>query len=188
MNKNRLVAARAVLGYLPRAMKLGALLLRDGRVTRAQLDTVIAHQSRFGGRLGTVLIELRLIDPDTLTVYLGLELGIPIASRAALERAKRAAVRLLNTEIAERFLCLPLIVQDRELIVAMRDPHDLLALDELSAFTGHRVIPRVAPEAVLYYYLERYYGIPRPERFLALGSAVASRRRPEAGALEPPPP
>src|SRR5262249_34703884 len=102
-----------------------------------------------------------------------------------LERAKKAAVRVLTPELAERFLCVPLVVQDRQLIVAMRDPHDLLALDELATATGYQIIPRIAPEVRLFYYVERYYGVPRPARFRALSDALSARL---ADALEPPPP
>ena len=86
------------------------MLLRDGRLTQEQLDEAIALQVRSGGRIGTVMFELGLIDLDALTVYLGLELGIPIASGAMLERAKRAAVRLLTAEQAYKYRCVPLIV------------------------------------------------------------------------------
>jgi hypothetical protein len=169
-------------------MKLGAMLVRDGRLTQAQVDAAVTHQARVGGRLGTVMVEMRLIDADTLTVYLGLELGIPIATRAALDRAKRAAVRLLSPELAERFLCVPIVVQDRQLIAAMRDPHDLLALDELASATGCRIIPRVAPEVRLHYYIERYFGVPRPDRFRRLGDAVVAGAPRGTDFVEPPPP
>src|SRR5215470_1069532 len=112
-------------------MRLGAMLVRDGRLDSAQLQEALSQQARSGGRLGTVLVEMRLLDADTLTVYLGLEMGIPIATRAALDRAKRTALRVVPAEHAARFLCVPLLIQDRQLIVAMRDPHDLVALDEL---------------------------------------------------------
>ena len=77
-------------------MKLGEMLVRDGRLTEAQLETALKYQARDGGRLGTVLVEHGFVDLEALTVYLGLELGIPIATGAMLERAKRAAVRLLQ--------------------------------------------------------------------------------------------
>src|SRR3569623_773567 len=76
-------------------MRLGEMLLRDGRLTEAQLKQALTAQARDGGRLGTVLFEHGLVDLEALTVYLGLELGIPIATGAMLERATRAAVRLL---------------------------------------------------------------------------------------------
>jgi hypothetical protein len=169
-------------------MRLGAMLVRDGRLTAAQVLAAVGQQARVGGRIGTVLIEMRLIDADTLTVYLGLDLGVPIATRTALERAKRAALRALPVELAERLLCIPLVVQDRQLIVAMRDPHDLLALDELATATSYRIIPRVAPEVRLYYYLEKYYGVARPQRFRALGETIVLPPPMDAETIEPPPP
>lgn len=152
------------------SMKLGEMLIRDGRITEANLQEALARQGKDGGRLGTVLYESRLIDLDALTVYLGLELGIPIATGAMLERAKRAAVRLLTPEQAYRYKCVPLVIQDRQLIAAVEDPHDFETLDALSRLTGYRVIPRVAPEVRVYYYVERYFGIPRPARFLVFGN------------------
>jgi hypothetical protein len=169
-------------------MRLGEMLVRDGRLTREQVEQALAHQSKVGGRLGTVLVELKLLDPDTLTVYLGLELGIPVATRAAMERAKKAAVKLIPAELAARVLAIPLVMQDRALIVAMRDPHDLVLLDELAAATGYRIVPRIASETRLYYYLERYYGVPRPERFATMGDDWSVHARADADGIEPPPP
>lgn len=150
-------------------MKLGEMLLRDGRLSPAQLQTALSLQARDGGRLGTVLFELGFVDLDATTVYLGLELGIPIATGAMLERAKRSAVRLLQANQAFRHKCVPLVVQDRQLIAAVEDPHDLANLEHITQLTGYRVLPRVAPEVRIYYYVERYYGVPRPLRFVALG-------------------
>jgi hypothetical protein len=113
-----------------------------------------------------VLVEHGLIDLEALTVYLGLELGIPIATGAMLERAKRAAVRLLQPAQAFKNKCVPLVVQDRQLIAAIEDPHDFACLEALTQITGYRVLPRVAPEVRIYYYIERYYGVARPARFV----------------------
>ena len=147
-------------------MKLGEMLVRDGRLTEPQLDAALKYQARDGGRIGTVLFEHGLIDLEALTVYLGLELGIPIATGAMLERAKRAAVRLLQPAQAFKHKCVPLVVQDRQLIAAIEDPHDFATLEALTAITGYRVLPRVAPEVRIYYYIERYYGVARPARFV----------------------
>lgn len=169
-------------------MKLGEMLIRDGRLSEAQLDRALARQAQGGGRLGTVMVEMGLIDVDTLTVYLGLELGIPMATGAALERAKRTAVRLLTPAQARHYRCIPLIVQDRQLIAAIDDPHDFEALDELYRLTGYRIIPRVAPEIRIFYYLERYYGLPRPARFSVFGDTVRGRTTARDTANLPPPP
>jgi hypothetical protein len=147
-------------------MKLGEMLVRDGRLKEDQLDAALKYQQRDGGRIGTVLFEHDLIDLDALTVYLGLELGIPIATGAMLERAKRAAVRLLQPQQAFKHKCVPLVVQDRQLIAAIEDPHDFATLEALNQITGYRVLPRVTPEVRIYYYIERYYGVARPARFM----------------------
>lgn len=169
-------------------MKLGEMLVRDGGMSREQLERALARQALEGGRLGTILVEMGFIDADALTVYLGLELGIPIATGATFERAKRTAVRLLTPAQARHYRCVPLIVQDRQLITAMEDPHDMETLDELYRLTGYRVLPRVAPEIRVFYYLERYYGIPRPPRLAALGDSVRGRPPSKAAAARLPAP
>lgn len=150
-------------------MKLGEMLVRDSRLTEEQLEAALRYQARDGGRFGTVLVEHGFIDLEALTVYLGLELGIPIATGAMLERAKRAAVRLLQPAQAFKHKCVPLVVQDRQLIAAIEDPHDFATLEALNQITGYRVLPRVTPELRIYYYIERYYGVPRPVRFVKFG-------------------
>lgn len=145
------------------------MLVRDGRLTEAQLSQALGFQARDGARLGTVLYEHGFVDLEALTIYLGLELGIPIATGAMLERAKRAAVRLLQPAQAFKHKCVPLVVQDRQLIAAIEDPHDFATLEALTQITGYRVLPRVAPEVRIYYYVERYYGVARPARFMSFG-------------------
>jgi Type II secretion system (T2SS), protein E, N-terminal domain len=152
-------------------MKLGEMLVRDGRILPVQLQHAIAHQARSGGRLGSILVELGYLDAETLTVYLGLGLGMPIATGATLERCKRSAVRLLTPQQAARYRCVPIVIQGQTLILAIADPLDMPTLDALHNVTGYRVLPRVAPEIRIYYYLERFYGVPRPQRFVPLGDS-----------------
>ena len=163
------------------------MLVRDGRLTEAHLNQALQFQQRDGGRLGTVLVEHGLIELEALTVYLGLELGIPIATGAMLERAKRAAVRLLQPTQAFKHKCVPLVVQDRQLIAAIEDPHDIATLEALTQITGYRVLPRVAPEVRIYYYVERYYGVARPARFMKFGDTPrGTESQGDAGLPAPP--
>jgi len=159
-------------------MKLGEMLVRDEHVTSEQIDEALVRQKHEGGRLGTLLAELGFVDLETITTYLGLELSLPVATGAALDRAKRTAVRLLTPEQAASFRCVPLMISERQLIVAVDDPFDMHALHEISRITGYRGIPRVAPEIRIYYYIERYYGVPRPERYRVLGDTPRGERRP----------
>jgi type II secretion system (T2SS) protein E len=168
-------------------MKLGEMLVRDGRLTETQLVAALGYQARDGARLGTVLVEHGFVDIEAITIYLGLELGIPIATGAMLERAKRAAVRLLQPAQAFKHKCVPLVVQDRQLIAAIEDPHDFATLEALNSITGYRVLPRVAPELRIYYYIERYYGVARPARFSKFGdSPRGTDNEVDAGLPAPP--
>jgi hypothetical protein len=168
-------------------MKLGEMLVRDGRLSEEQLEAALKYQARDGGRFGTVLFEHGLVDLEALTIYLGLELGIPIATGAMLERSKRAAVRLLQPAQAFKHKCVPLVVQDRQLIAAIEDPHDFATLEALNQITGYRVLPRVAPELRIYYYIERYYGVPRPVRFVKFGDSPRGNDTPHDAGLPAPP-
>ncbi len=149
------------------------MLVQDGRITDEQLADAIEQQRQAGGKLGTVLVELGLISLDTLTVFLGVELSTPIATKAALEKAKQRAVRLLAPDAALTYLCVPLLIQERQVIAAIADPHDMEALDDLLRITGYRIVPRVAPEVRIHAYIERYYGVSQPPRFAALAEAEA---------------
>jgi hypothetical protein len=153
-------------------MRLGEMLIRDGRISQDQLAAAIEKQRQSGGKIGSIFVELGFVDVETLTVYLGLELGIPIANGPTLERCKRSAVKLLTPYQAARLRCVPIVIQGQTLVVAIDDPHDMVALDELSAITGYRILPRVAPEVRIYYYLERFYGVRRPRRFAILGESI----------------
>jgi hypothetical protein len=154
------------------------MLVRDGHLTPAQIDLAIARQRTEGGRFGSILVEMGFVDLETITMYLGLELSLPVATGAALDRAKRTAVRLLTPEQAARHRCVPILISERQLIAAVDDPHDMRTLEAISKLTGYRVIPRVAPEIRIYYYLERYYGVPRPQRYQVLGDSPRGERRP----------
>lgn len=160
-------------------MKLGEMLIRDGRLEESDLERVIAQQSKEGGRLGSLLVADGLIDVETLTAYLGLELGIPIATMETFERCKRSAVLLLTPEQAQRFHCIPIVIQGQTLIVAVDTPHDMQKLEDIGKATGYRVLPRVAPEICIHLYLERLYGIAQPEHFanLEVGVLGASEKK-----------
>ncbi|HEY1813415.1 MAG TPA: hypothetical protein VGG74_13780 [Kofleriaceae bacterium] len=168
-------------------MRLGEMLVRDGRLTEVQLKQALSAQAKDGGRLGTVLFEMGLVDLEALTVYLGLELGIPIATGAMLERSKSPARKLLSPQQAFKFKCVPIVVQDRQLIAAVEDPHDFAMLEALASQTGYRVLPRVAPEVRIYYYIEQYYRVVRPARFVKFGDSPRGDAATSDPALPSPP-
>ncbi|MCG8422726.1 MAG: hypothetical protein MJE77_32835 [Proteobacteria bacterium] len=154
-------------------MKLGTLLLRDAAISLGQLEAALRNQILCGGRLGTNLVELDYIDLDTLTRYLAEIRGLPPATQEMFESATKSIIDEFGANRAERFGAFPLGPAGDDsgaLAVAIVDPDDSNAIEELAQESGHSVVAYVAPELRIYYYLEKHYGIARKARFIREGS------------------
>jgi hypothetical protein len=160
-------------------MKLGTLLLRNAAISLTQLEAALRAQVIYGGRLGTNLVELGFVELEALAGYLGELTQLPVATRALLEAAPAEALALVDGATAERLGAMPIGVSappQAALAVAMIEPFDVAAVEELQSKAGMRVIPYVVPELRLLYYLEKAYGLPRKARFVRAGT----RRSPTA--------
>jgi hypothetical protein len=178
-------------------MKLGTLLLRNAAISLTQLEAGLRAQVLYGGRLGTNLVELGFLDVDALGAYLGELTQLPVATRGLLDHAAPAVTGLLDAETVERLGVMPLGFfppAENALALAMIEPADLSAIDEVGQRTGRAIAPYVVPELRLLYYLEKVYGLPRKARFVRTGTRrapgpVDERRRaqPAGGIVLPPP-
>jgi len=182
---------------MPPAMKLGELLVDSGTITREQLSSALQHQRQYGGRLGTCLVELGIIDEKTVSSLLAKQLNIPSASAGQLEKCEASAVKMVPPSMAERLRAVPTRQDGDKLWVVMADPTDQQALGELSKVTGKKIRPMVAPELLVQYALERYYKVKRKPRVVQVrtgGSDLLSIDAPSTPAmmraptLPPPPP
>jgi hypothetical protein len=147
-----------------RSRKLGDLLVAEGLITGAQLAEALDAQKRYGGRLGTNLVEQGHMSEIELAHFLSLQLGVPSVTR--LDQIGPDARAALPREVVESHRVIPTRVDHGEVHLAMADPLDIEAIDAVADATGRRVFPVVAPEILVAYALERYYGLPRPARFL----------------------
>ena len=179
-------------------MKLGTLLLRNAAISLTQLEAALRAQVIYGGRLGTNLVELGFVDLDALATVLGELTQLPVATRPLLENAAPEAVSLIDGETAERLAAMPIALgrpPEATVAVAMVEPFDLAAIEELTEKVGMPVRPYVVPELRLLYSLEKAYGLPRKARFIRAGTRRAptaagadDRRRsqPPGGIVMPP--
>jgi hypothetical protein len=147
--------------------RLGELLLHKNLLTQAQLEEALQAQVIFGGKLGTILIEMGLISEKVLGEALRQMLGFPCAQAEDMERIPRTVIDIVSAELADKHKVLPLSVSGRKMTLAMANPKDIQAIDEISFRTGHIVLPVMALEVRLYLALEQYYGIKRPMRYIA---------------------
>ena len=145
--------------------RLGEIMLEKGLVNEEQLTRALKSQDVMGGRLGTALVDIKLVTISTVSSCLAYQLGVPEASKDALLAVSDETLALMSRKLCARYKILPLRTEGRILHMAMRDPHKLDIVDEVAFSVGYRLQPYVVPEIRLYLYLEMYYDIPREKRF-----------------------
>lgn len=170
-------------------LKLGEILIAGQHLSPADLKKALDAQLVFGGRLGTNLIDLGLLDEETLTRVLHEQKRVEVATPRMLEAADPKALRLVPAKLADRHKALAFAVADHVLKVAMIDPTDLIAIDEIAFASGCRVVAFIAPEIRILGYLERHYDIRRPVRYVRLSaddspSSRAARSAPSRGSSQ----
>jgi hypothetical protein len=149
------------------AERLGELLIKKNLLTQTQLEEALQTQVIFGGKLGTVLIEMELITEDILTEILAQLLSIPCAKPGQLQNIPENVIKIISAELAEKHKVIPVSVSGKKLTLAMAEPQKLQAVDEISFRTGYIVMPILALEVRLIFALENYYGIKRTMRYIA---------------------
>jgi hypothetical protein len=154
-------------------LKLGTILLRDAIISLGQLEAGLRAQVLYGGKLGTNLVELGFVDLDTLGTYLGRITGLPVASKDHFENAPAESIAHFERGLAELYMAFPLGA-DRDtpeaLAVAVADPSDQTSLEQLAAQCECPIVPYIAPELRIYFYLEKHFDVERKARFVRAGT------------------
>jgi type IV pilus assembly protein PilB len=130
------------------AIRLGELLLREKRVTPAQLQEALTHQRANGGRLGSTLVKLGILRDEDITSVLSRQYGVPSINLAEFD-LDPAVVRLVPVETATKYNVIPVGRNGTTLTLAMTDPTNVFAMDDIKFMTGLHVEPVVASEAAI---------------------------------------
>jgi len=160
------------------AIRLGELLIKKNLLTQAQLEEALEAQVIFGGKLGTVLIEMGLISENTLAEILTQLLSIPCAKPGDLQQIPKDVISIISPELAEEHKVIPVAVSGKKLTLAMAEPHNLKSIDKISFRTGYIVRPILALEVRLVLALEQYYGIKRTMRYITPPNQVREEQNP----------
>lgn len=154
-------------------LRIGEMLVQEGRLHPAQLDVALAHQRQWGGRIGGAIVRLGFLHEPAILEAVGKQLGVPFVQLAGRE-IPASVLALVPRRLAEVRRVLPISLATegrRALVVALADPSDLAVLDELAFATGLPVRPVLAGDEDLDRALERYLGIPpRPRAHRAFAS------------------
>ena len=150
------------------ALKLGELLINEGLLTQEQLDEALKCQVVFGIKLGSSLIEMGFIEEWKLVKLLSRKLGVPAVIRKELMEVPYSIYSLLPSSVAEKHRVIPFKLENKRLSIAMSDPTDFNAIDELAFVTGYIIQPHIAPDIRISLALEKYYQIQRDLRYLSV--------------------
>jgi type IV pilus assembly protein PilB len=138
--------------------RIGDLLVESGLISEEQLQSALRQQKELKMRLGDVLITQNYITEQQLIEVLEFQLGIP---HVILYRQKidQKVINLIPKRLAEQHSVLPIRVDGNKLVIAMADPLDYFAIDELRMSTGLRIEPTIASKDELLRAIKRYYGL-----------------------------
>jgi type IV pilus assembly protein PilB len=144
-------------GPRPRRKFLGEMLIDSGVITPAQLDEVLAFQKKEkGARVGRIIVDLGYATETQICEVIAEQLHIPAADLVAVD-IPNDILNLIPKELAFKHVCLPWLVDERELYLIMADPTNLAAADAIAFHTGRKIKPVVAPESEVLLALQRFY-------------------------------
>ncbi|HHQ48355.1 MAG TPA: type II secretion system protein GspE, partial [Acidobacteria bacterium] len=139
------------------ALKIGEILLRAKLITDEQLKKALEEQTQLGGRLGEHLIRLGFVTEEDILDCLSQQYGVPSINLRHFD-IDESIIRLIPADVARKYQFVPVSKTGATLTVAMSDPTNVFAMDDITFITGYRVEPVVASEEALREALDKYYG------------------------------
>ena len=139
------------------SQRLGDLLVKEKVITSEQLEQALKTQKESGSRLGSVLVKLGFLSDDDVTNFLSRQYGVPAINLSYFE-IDPAVIKLIPVETARRYQILPLSRVGASLTIAMVDPTNVFAMDDIKFMTGFNIEPVVASESAIMEGIEKAYG------------------------------
>ncbi len=142
------------------ALRLGDLLLKAQLITQDQLNKALEEQRSLGGRLGEVLMRLGYVSEEDIIECLSHQFGVPSINLRHFE-IDEAVAKLVPVDLLRKYNVIPVNKTGATLTVAMADPTNIFAMDEITFMTGYRVEPVVASEEAIRAAIDRHFGSSR---------------------------
>src|SRR5919199_6682201 len=142
-------------------VRIGELLLKEKRITPEQLQQALAYQKANGGKLGYNLVKLGLVKDEEITALLSKQYGVPSINLQQFE-IDPGVIKLVPGDTALKYQIIPLSRTGATLTIAMTDPTNVFAMDDIKFMTGYNVEPVVASETAVVEAIQKYYAIPKP--------------------------
>ena len=139
------------------AVRIGELLLKEKRITPEQLQEALSYQKANGGKLGYNLVKLGFVKDEEITALLSKQYGVPSINLTQFE-IDPAVIKLVPADTVQKYQVVPLSRSGATLTIAMTDPTNVFAMDDIKFMTGYNVEPVVASETAVDEAIGRYYG------------------------------
>jgi len=139
------------------SVRLGEILLKESLITQDQLDKALEFQRSNGGKLGSCLTKMGYITDDDITGVLSRQYGVPSINLKYYEIDPNV-IKLIPQDTALRYQVIPLSRVGSVLTIAMTDPTNVFAMDDIKFMTGFNVEPVVASESAIGEAISRFYG------------------------------
>jgi type IV pilus assembly protein PilB len=137
--------------------RLGDILVKENLITADQLKQALEMQKQKGGRLGTCMVKLGFVTDDEVTAVLSRQYGVPSINLKYYE-VDPTVIKLIPRDTAERYQIVPLSRVGSTLTIAMTDPTNVFAMDDIKFMTGFNVEPVVASESAIAEAIGKFYG------------------------------
>jgi type IV pilus assembly protein PilB len=136
--------------------KLGEILVRENLITSQQLKETLEYQRANGGRLGSNLVKLGYISDDVVTAVLSRQYGVP-SINLDLFQIETDVIKLISEDVAIKYSVLPISKVGATLTLAMADPTNVFAMDDIKFMTGLNIEPVIASETSIQLAIAKYY-------------------------------
>jgi len=138
-------------------LKLGEFLIKANLITEDQLEQALNEQRETGGRIGEHLLRLGFVTEEDILDCLSQQYGVPSINLRHFD-IDESIIRLIPADVARKYQFIPVSKTGATLTVAMADPTNVFAMDDITFITGYRVEPVVASEDALREAIDKYYG------------------------------
>jgi type IV pilus assembly protein PilB len=139
------------------AERLGELLVNAGQITNDQLKEALNRQREEGGRLGTNLVKMGVIQESALVEFLSKHFKVSAINLSSVD-VDSAVVKIIPADVARKYTIMPVSKAGAKVTIAMLDPTNVFAMDDIKFMTGYNVEPVIASETAIRAAIDRYYG------------------------------
>ncbi len=139
------------------AEKIGEILLKANLITRQQLQQAVQEQKNSGGRLGSVLVKMGFVNEDSILSCLSSQFGVPAIDLDTFH-IEESVLETIPVSVAKKYMVIPISRVGNILTLAMADPSDVFAMDDIKFMTNYNIEPVVASESSIIEAINRHYG------------------------------